>query len=252
MNNITNNASNTSIYDIYPDFDWKEYRRLNPYLYFMGLHNKEQYIENYLIEGRYKGRIYKESQNSACSIHVLMATIGKKSILNILAQLKEQLLERDFLTIVFDGINNSIIVGVVKKICETFKCKINIIIEYENLGYWGHGIRNKYNDLEGDFIYHIDDDDNIYNDTFDIIRYHCKDRETIYIFKIMLENNSIVWKEKKIKHAQISTQSGVIPSHINKNGYFGLFYGGDFEFYNNLSKNYNIIFIDKLIYKKNK
>lgn len=73
-----NNKINTSIYDIYPDFDWVEYRRLNPYLYFMGLNTKEQYIENYLIEGRYKGRIYKEPHKSLYSIHVLMATIGKK------------------------------------------------------------------------------------------------------------------------------------------------------------------------------
>jgi len=246
------NKINTSIYDIYPDFNWEEYRNLNPYLYFIGLNNEEQYIENYLIEGRYKGRPYKEIQNKLFSIHVLLATIGKISIFNILSQLKKQLLDRDFLTIVFDGINNSIISESVKKFCETFKCTVNIIIEYKNLGYWGHGIRNKYNDLHGDFIYHIDDDDNIYNNTFDIIRYHCKDTETIYIFKIMLENNNIVWKEKNIKHAKISTQSGVIPSHINKNGYFGLFYGGDYEFYNNLSQKYNVIFIDKLIYRKNK
>ena len=68
----------------------------------------------------------------------------------------------------------------------------------------------------------------------------------------MLENNSIVWKERKIKYAKISTQSGVIPMHMNKMGFWELKYGGDFDFYNNLSKKYNILFIDKLIYKKNK
>jgi len=246
------NETNKSIYDIYPDFDWKEYRRLNPYLYFIGLQYEEEYIENYLIEGRYKGRLYKEFQNKPISIHVLIATIGKLSIFNVLGQLQKQLLENDFLTIVFDGINNSVNSEGVKKFCEKFKCTVNIIIEYENLGYWGHGIRNKYKDLRGDFMYHIDDDDSIYNNTFDIIRYHCKDLNIIYIFKIMLENNIIVWKEKKIKYSQISTQSGVIPMNINKDGFFELFYGGDYEYYNNLSKKYNVLFIDKLIYKKNK
>lgn len=252
MNNILLSELKKSIYETYPDFNWIEYRRLNPYLYFIGLRDEEQYIENYLIEGRYKGRLYKDSQQKLYSIHVLLATIGKKSIFNILGQLYDQLLEIDFLTIVFDGINNSGISENVKKFCENFKCTVKIIIEYENLGYWGHGIRNKYNDLSGDFIYHIDDDDSLYNNTFEIIRKHCKDLNTIYIFKIILENNSIVWKEKKIKYAQISTQSGVIPMQINKDGFFGLFYGGDYEFYNNLSKKYNILFIDKLIYKKNK
>ena len=31
--------------------------------------------------------------------------------------------------------------------------------EKEKQGYWGHGIRNKYQDLKGDFIHHSDDDD---------------------------------------------------------------------------------------------
>ena len=244
---------NTNIYDIYPDFDWKDYKRLNPYLYIIGLRTQEQYIANYLLEGQYKGRIYKDEQNNRdYSFHVLLATIGKPSIFNILNQLKLQLNTIDYLTIVFDGINNSVNYEFVKKFCESFKCEVNVIIENENLGYWGHGIRNKYNDLKGDFIYHIDDDDSLYKDTFSNIRYHCKNLNTLYIFKIMLENNSIVWKEKKIKYSKISTQSGVIPMHINKMGFWALKYGGDFDFYNNLSKKYNILFIDKLIYKKNK
>ena len=241
---------NKNIYDIYPDFNWINYKNLNPYLYIIGLRTEEEYILNYILEGRYKGRSYKEEQLKNYSFHVLLATIGKSSIFNILKQLKKQLNMNDYLTIVFDGINNSYNAIFVKKFCENFSCKVNIIVEKDNLGFWGHGIRNKYNYLEGDFIYHIDDDDTLYDDTFNNIRYHCKDLNTIYIFKIMLENKSIVWNEKKIKYSKISTQSGVIPMNINKNGYWELKYGGDFDFYNNLSKKYNIIFIDKLIYKK--
>ena len=241
---------NKNIYDIYPDFNWIIYKELNPYLYVIGLRTEEEYINNYLLEGRYKGRLYKKNQDKIYSYHVLLATIGKKTIFNILNMLKKQLLQTDFLTIVFDGIQNSNNIDVIKLFCNDFLCNVNIIIEEKNLGFWGHGIRNKYNNLNGDFIYHIDDDDIIYEDTFDIIRKHCIDINFIYLFKITLENNRIIWKNKIIKEGEISTQSGVIPMHINKNGYWNLRYGGDFDFYNNLSKKYNIIFIDKLIYKK--
>jgi hypothetical protein len=236
---------------IYPDFKWEKYRDLNPYLYIIGLRKEEEYVNNYLLEGRYKGRVYKEEQLKVYSFHILLATICKKSIFRMLNLLKKQLLKTDYLTIVVDGKKYEKEVDLIKLYCKDFICTINIIIEEDNLGYWGHGIRNKHNDLEGDFIYHIDDDDIIYENTFHIIRKHCVDTDVIYLFKIRLENNSIIWKDKRIKKNEISTQSGVIPMHINKEGLWELKYGGDFDFYHNLSKKYNCIYIDKIIYKKN-
>lgn len=239
-----------SINELYPNFNWVTYKDLNPYLYIIGLRDEKEYIYNYLVEGRYKGRIYNIDQKKNFSYHILLATIGKDTIFNILNTLKNQLYEIDYLTIVFDG-QKSKNIDSIKKYTSQFKCNVNIIVEKNNLGYWGHGIRNKYNNLEGDFIYHIDDDDMLYDDSFDIIRKYCNDINVIYIFKIMLKNNSIIWKTEKIKYANISTQSGVIPMHINKEGHWELKYGGDFEFYKNLSNKYNFLFIDKLIYKKN-
>ena len=78
----------------------------------------------------------------------------------------------------------------------------------------------------------------------------CNNINTIYIFKIMLENKKVVWKNKIIKINEISTQSGVIPSKINKNGYWELKYGGDYDFYKKLADKYHFIFIDKIIYQK--
>ena len=246
----TNISDINSIYDIHPDFNWQTYRDLNPYLYIIGLRDEKEYIHNYLLEGRYKGRIYKESQNKDYSFHVLLATIGKESIFKILKMLDEQLTSIDFLTIVFDGKDKSKNIIKITNFVSTFKCKVNIMVEEENLGYWGHGIRNKHNDLEGDFVFHIDDDDILCDNSFDIIRKYCKDTNIIYIFKIMLENGGIVWKTKSLKYSHISTQSGIIPTGINKNGYWELKYGGDFDFYKNLADKYHILFIDSLIYKK--
>jgi len=239
-----------TFYDIYPDFDWNKYKELNPFLYIIGLRTEKEYIYNYLIDGRYKARIYKIDQLKPKSFHVLLATIGKKSIFNILSALKIQLSNIDYLTIVFDGIDKSKNIEKVKEFTKTFLCKVNIIIEENNLGYWGHAIRNKHNDLEGDFIYHVDDDDILYDNSFDIIRKYCIDKNIIYIFKIILENNSVVWNNKAIQISKISTQSGIIPTRFNKESYWELKYGGDYYFYKQLYEKYNMVFIDKIIYKK--
>jgi hypothetical protein len=241
----------TNISILYPDFDWIEYKLLNPYLYICGLRTKEDYINNFILEGRFNGRIYKKNQIKKYSFHILIATIGKDSIFKMLELLKNQLNDIDYLTIVFDGKDKSKNIDLITNYCTSFKCNINIIIEENNLGFWGHGIRNKYNDLKGDFVYHIDDDDIIYSNTFDIIRKHCNDINRIYIFKIILENNKVVWNKPEIKINYISTQSGVIPTKFNKDSYWHLKYGGDYFFYETLSKKYDMIFIDKIIYKKN-
>ena len=248
----TNIKKLNSINDLYPLFNWGNYKELNPYLYIIGLREEKEYIYNYLAEGRYKGRLYENIVSEKYSFHVLLATIGNDSIFNILGMLKNQLSEIDFLTVVFDGKDRSKNVENVINFLKDSKCKVKIIVEDKNLGYWGHGIRNKYRELEGNFIYHVDDDDILLDDSFNIIRKHCVDINNIYIFKIFLENNSIIWKDKILKYANISTQSGVIPMHMNKAGYWQLKYGGDYNFYKELFDKYHIIFIDNVIYRKNK
>ena len=88
----------------YQDFNWETYKNLNPYLYIIGLRTKEEYEKDYLQEGRYLGRHYKNEQKiSPHTFHILIATIGKLSIFNMLNSLKKELLEQDYLTIVFES-----------------------------------------------------------------------------------------------------------------------------------------------------
>ena len=235
----------------YQDFDWMQYKKLNPFLYIHGLRTKEDYNKNYIYEGRYLGRLYNEKYKIPKTFHVLIATIGKKTIFKMLESLKEELLENDYLTVIFDGTNNNY--DIIKSyIDKNFNCKIKLIIEKENLGFWGHGIRNKYQELEGDFIYHCDDDDMIIPGTFNKFRKICIHDDTIYIFKIKTENNQLIWKEKNIQLMNISTQSGVIPNKINKQGFWKLKYGGDYDFYKSITLNNKVLFVNQLIYIKYK
>lgn len=188
-------------------------------------------------------------ETNTYSIHVLLATIGNDSIFNMLDCLKNELKINDYLTIVFDASKKNY--DKVKIYCKDIKASVNIIYEETNLGYWGHGIRNKYNKLEGDFVYHVDDDDIILKGGINRVRKYLKDKDTIYIFKIVTEINEVVWKTPQIKLNNISTQSGFIPTSINDKSLWAYKYGGDFDFYNGLmKKSKKILFIDQIIYKK--
>mgnify|MGYP003984339279 CR=1 FL=1 len=84
--------------------------------------------------------------------------------------------------------------------------------------------------------------------SFDLFFY----RFFLYIFKIKTENNEIIWKEKNIQLMNISTQSGVIPNKINKQGFWKLKYGGDYDFYKSITQNNKVLFVNQLIYIKYK
>jgi hypothetical protein len=182
------------------------------------------------------------------SFHILIATIGKDSIFNCLVKLKKQLYEKDYLTIVFDGPESENI-DEVKIFTKRFKCTVNIIIESENLGHWGHAIRNKHKNLDGDFVWHIDDDDDIPWNSIDLIRKNCIDNSTMYVFKMSHPIHGILWKTRTITWCEISTQMGIIPIDVNKNSSFEYYYGGDYNYYKKIEgAGVNIEYIDEIIY----
>lgn len=183
------------------------------------------------------------------SFHLLLTTTGKDYLFDILVQLKKQLQAQDYLTIVFDGpdLPN---VEEVKIFTRGFKCTVNVVVEPENLGYWGHAIRNKHKNLVGDFVFHIDDDDLLAEDCMDSLRTYCVDKSKMYIFR-MDNYGDILWKTHSITFCQISTQMGIIPTHMNDMSHFEYYYGGDYNFYKILeSQNVPIEYVDKVTYIK--
>lgn len=181
-------------------------------------------------------------------IHVLLATIGKESVFDMLYLLKRQLQSQDHLTIVFDGpdLPN---VEEVRIFTKGFACKVKIIVERENLGFWGHAIRNKHKQLAGDFVWHIDDDDTIPADALNIIREHCVDKSKMYVFQ-MDNKGDILWKTHSITFCQISTQMGVIPTQVNDIARYEYYYGGDYNFYKQIEgAGVPIEYVEKVIYR---
>jgi hypothetical protein len=178
--------------------------------------------------------------------NILIATVGRPTLQNMLNSLSPQLSEDDCLTVVFDG-HSQIPVGFD---FTNFKCKLNLLYEPVALGYWGHGIRNKYaNILEPkDFIMHGDDDNTYIDGIFDTLREVCIHQESLYVFKIIFKNTYLP-KDCQIREGNIDTACGVIPYELNKKGIWLNRVGGDGSFYEQIAQQTkNIVYSDISIY----
>lgn len=208
-----------------------------------------------LIQGLKDQKVFTNNidvlKESDISLHFLMPTIGRKTIFNMLNTLERQVKPQDFLTIIFDAKDIDHVFDDVKQKISTFNCQTNIIFEQKNLGYWGHGIRNKYNNLSGDYILHCDDDNTYLPGSISAIRRICIDKSKLYIFKVKFCKDTI-WGKPKIQLGNIDTACGVIPSKYNSLSTWQPVYGGDYEFYQTLVENLDnsqIVFVDYVVYR---
>lgn len=188
------------------------------------------------------------------TFHILIATAGKPCLINMLNSLKYQLNENDAITIVFDGTNalkqskfsNNWLIG--------HKSKITVIEQTPNLGFWGHGIRNKYQSIlkpRTTFILNADDDDIYVAGTFKNLRRLCTSPTTLYIAKFFVKSKSVIVPIQNMKIIQndIGTPCGIIPFDIASKSVWEHWYGGDFNYYDNIQKYcQEIKFLDTIIY----
>lgn len=188
------------------------------------------------------------------SITVMLTTIGRPNLSDMLKSLVYELQKQDYLYIFVDGKDYG---ESAKKIYSEFEsefcCNTQLIVEEVNQGFWGHGLRNKYqNNLLGDYLIHADDDDVFISGAFDKIREIINpdnEMETIYYFQFFhnYKENKIVWSTPNLAYTNIGTPCGVIPNKPNFFGVWGYFHGGDFGFYNSCKfKKDN--FVEEIIY----
>jgi hypothetical protein len=180
------------------------------------------------------------------SFNVLIATVGRPSLQRMLDSLSPQLEEQDCLTLVFDGKSE-----IPKFNLSGFKCKVNQYCEPAALGFWGHGIRNKYASLldKTDFVMHADDDDSYLPNVFSELRSKCIDNDSLYIAKMKI-GNRIVPEGNFIKINHIGTPNGIIPYKFNMLSKWESFVGGDGKFYELLSSLVSKVeYLDLLMYQ---
>lgn len=212
-------------------------------------------------------RLYKIMQchETVCTsktptFHILIATAGRKTLINMLDSLKNELTGDDAITIVFDGDGSKSSSEISPEKLEGHKAHINIIEQRPNLGFWGHAIRNKYQGILSPtctFIMHADDDDVYISGSFDKLRKLCIDPNTLYVarmertYKRDIPNDFIpaIDKPNIIEIGNIGTPNGIIPSAIASKGEWGYACGGDGHYYT-VIKDYvnNVVFVDVTAY----
>jgi hypothetical protein len=173
------------------------------------------------------------------SFNVVIATTGRPSLQRMIDSIATQLNAEDYLTLIWDGGHSN------DFIIQT-QATIISIINSKPLGYWGHGARTKWQDhLPGDYLMNGDDDDVFTEDAMQIIREHCTE-DKLYVFQ-MQHREVTIPRYHKVEMANIGTPCGVYrPGSLPE---WKPEYGGDFKFYEALSKVKDPVFIDKVIYK---
>jgi len=180
------------------------------------------------------------------TFQLLIATIGRPTLVNQLESLVNQLQECDCLTVVFDGLEIQDL-----PIFKKFTCELVLYSELKALGYWGHGIRNKYASLlqKRDFVLHGDDDDIYAPNSIESIRNKCLDTDILYIARMKDPKLGFLPKEHVIRFCNIGTPCGIIPFAINQKAIWVTRHGGDADFYQAVQTfAKQVVFLDDVIY----
>ena len=239
--------------------DCINYRVLSPELFPVGCFYYDNYETiapwiihfNWIIGNKKIDKMYFHKKWYAIpSFHLLIATMGRKTLIQMLDSIVPQMEESDFITVVYDNKDTGNTFETVKNM--KTRCKLNVIMNNEtyDVNYPQHSIRNKYNDLEGDFIFHGDDDDIYTPNAMIYIRKYVCNPTTLYLFNLYFKDiKTETFYKNKLEISHISTPSGVIPKEINKLGIWGDRHGGDFDFYKSIEdKVYRVQYQDEAIY----
>ncbi len=173
----------------------------------------------------------KENPN----IGFLIPTTGRKTLANVLRSLYGQFGHgHDKIYLYFDGPNfTEVGPEFFQPEQELYGNDLIITILPENLGYYGHGIRNTYQDkLQTDYIHHMDDDDMYCNNIIPTVR---SDLRTWYgkllIYRFRAHGGGIVGGSDNFNCGFVGTPAGMIPNNPSIFGRWTEGYGGDSDFY---------------------
>ena len=190
------------------------------------------------------------------TFHILIATAGRPSLRRMLQSLVGELKSGDALTVVFDGHGAKEQAGIENEYFMKFDkgVAVEIMTETPNLGFWGHGIRTKYQGRlkpATTFIMHADDDDVYVEGAFAKLRLQCTDAETLYIARMKTSEGGVLPSTlHTIKRGDVGTPCGIIPTRIADKSVWKYEIGGDgtyYEMVSTFSKN-GFKILDEIIY----
>ena len=146
----------TTIYQLYPDFDWAQYRDNYPKL---GYHYKakELYENHWLQFGRHINYTFEKITHPLQTITFITPTIGRTSLINTIKSVINQTCSNWKYIIVFDGIK---IAAKFNELIKTDSRISSIIIEKTGRKNYGGKVRNRgIEKVDTEWIGFVDDDD---------------------------------------------------------------------------------------------
>ena len=131
-------------------------------------------------------------------------------------------------------------------ICSEFRC---IYEEYGPTRCYGNAQREAAIKIASkSHLMFIDDDDELGDNVMPIIKMHVlSNPQKLHLYCMRHRNFGILWKEKRIKHCNVSTQMFVVPNIKSQIGHWKDKYEGDFLFIQETAKNFETIWRPEII-----
>jgi hypothetical protein len=181
------------------------------------------------------------------SLNIITTTMGRETFPILIESFYNNLNENDFFTVISDK-NHDFVEDTLTKY--DFKCTVIYIKDdsepskYRNK--YGHDLINKFkSEFKGDFLMFADDDDHYVKDAINFVRKEIVDLNTMYIFKHKWGLNSH-WTVPIVNNIGKCMVS--IPNIKENLPYIIEDVTGDFYWFPELEKIFNVKFIDKIIY----
>lgn len=165
------------------------------------------------------------------SITVVVATTGRRTLRSTLNSFGPDLRSYDVVHVCMDGWDSN-----VRRVAEEMSDRYFghwFYHEGDNLGYWGHAVRNHLLPIvDTDLVWHLDDDDVAAPDALNVIR-HSEAAWTIFRMQFMGGHAKGItcWRQPRLVKGDIGTPMVIAPPSKAR---FDLEYGGDFAYVQDL------------------
>lgn len=165
------------------------------------------------------------SSNPDPSVSIVIPTIGRKTLLRVLGEIIPQLSDRDEVLVVGDGSQPE-----ARAMVERLDLRVKYL-EHGPSKNWGHGQRNFAMPLaRGEYLMSLDDDDRFSSTGLERIRKAASEHPGRPLMFRIMHNTGVIWGDKVVREANVSTQMFVVPNDPEKRGVWGNRYQGDFDF----------------------
>ena len=189
------------------------------------------------------------------SLHIFIPTVGRTTIFHMLASLRNELKEQDFLTVAFDGQDQEEIFDKVENAVTHLPGTGRVLMVNDTVSQerHEHALRNRHTSstVEGNFCMFADDDDQYVEGFAQNVRAAVSiDPRGLYFFRMYRHRyKDTIWADPELYVSNIGTPNGVIPCDLLGLSQWGHGYAGDGEYFIDLASKFpRYYFVDHVIY----